>query len=196
MTLQVAAFDPFFHFKDQCYQPTAFAAMDDLYPMFNGRGYPDTVNTDPDPASNVNSGLGWGCDTPPDANGLVPPNGDVYPGSRPMNSLVTVPANRKFLLRIFSLATTRFYTVESPGIPMTIVGRDARILRGGGIPTGKTRYYNTNSVTLGGGEAIDAVLDTTGVAPGTYFLYARDLDAMNNNTMPRGGLMTEIHVTP
>ena len=58
MPLMLAAFDPYFHWNDMCYQPPRFAFMDDLYPVFNGRGYPDTVNTDPDPNANVNVGLG------------------------------------------------------------------------------------------------------------------------------------------
>jgi len=79
---------------------------------------------------------------------------------------------------------------------MRVVGRDARIFRGGGNPSGLNREYLTNSVTLGGGEAIDVILDTTGILPGTYFLYARELDHLNNNQDRRGGMMTEIHVTP
>jgi hypothetical protein len=171
--------------------------MDDLYPMFNGRGYPDTVNTADavaDPV--VNEGLGHTCDVPiaPETGMTTWDEGDPYPGSRPMHSLVTVPANRKALLRIYSLSTTSFHTIESPGIPMRVVGRDARIFRGGGVPAGLPREYLTNSVTLGGGESIDVILDTTGIPPGTYFLYARELDHLNNNRERRGGMMTEILV--
>jgi hypothetical protein len=197
MPLQLAAFDPYFHWNDMCYQPPRFAFMDDLYPMFNGRGYPDTVNTDPDPASNVNAGLGHTCDVPiTPETGMTTPDGDPLPGSRPMNSLVTVAQNRRVLLRIYSLSTTSFHTIESLAIPMRVVGRDARIFRGGGLPTGLHREYLTNSVTLGGGESIDVILDTTGIQQGTYFLYSRELDHLNNNQERRGGMMTEIVVTP
>ena len=113
-----------------------------------------------------------------------------------MHSLVTVAVDRKALLRIYSLSTTSFHTIESPGIPMTVVGRDARIFRGGGVPSGLRREYSTNSVTLGGGESIDVILDTTGIQAGTYFLYSRELDHLNNNQERRGGMMTEIRVTP
>jgi FtsP/CotA-like multicopper oxidase with cupredoxin domain len=196
MPLQLAAFDPYFHWNDMCYQPPRFAFMDDLYPMFNGRGYPDTVNTDPDPASNVNAGLGHTCDVPiSPLTGMTTPDGDPLPGSRPKNSLVTIAPNQsRVLLRIFSLSTTSFHTIESPGIPMRVVGRDARILRGGGVPSGLRREYLTSSVTLGGGESIDVILDTTGILPGTYFMFARELDHLNNNQERRGGMMTEIHV--
>ena len=56
-----------------------------------------------------------------------------------MNSLVTVAPDRRVLLRIFSLSTTSFHTIESPGIPMKVVGRDARIFRGGGVASGLNR---------------------------------------------------------
>ena len=72
---------------------------------------------------------------------------------------------------------------------MRIVGKDAKLLRG---PDGKDLYYDTSSVTLGGGESVDALLDTTGVAPGTYFLYATDLNYLTNGDEDFGGMMTEI----
>ena len=50
----------------------------------------------------------------------------------------------------------------------------------------------TNSVTLGGGETYDVILDTTNVDPGTYFLYAADLNNLSNDSEDYGGMMTEI----
>jgi len=38
------------------------------------------------------------------------------------------------------------------------------------------------------------LIDTTGVAPGTYFLYAAELHKLSNLTQPDGGMMTEIVV--
>ena len=79
-------------------------------------------------------------------------------------------------------------------MPMKVVGKGARILRG--ADGGKNLYYNTNSVTLGGGESADVILDTTGVAPGTYFLYTTNLNYLSNNSEDYGGMMTEIVVNP
>ena len=42
--IQIASFDPDFHDASLTVQPLPFALMKDNYPMFNGRGYPDTVN--------------------------------------------------------------------------------------------------------------------------------------------------------
>jgi hypothetical protein len=56
-------------------------------------------------------------------------------------------------------------------------------------------YYKTNSITLGGGESTDVILDSTGVPPGTYFLYTSNLDHLSNDAENFGGMMTEINVT-
>ena len=72
---------------------------------------------------------------------------------------------------------------------MEVVGRDAKLLR---APNGADLYYKTNSVTLGGGESADVILDTAGVAPGTYVLYTSNLNYLNNNEEEYGGMMTEI----
>jgi hypothetical protein len=79
------------------------------------------------------------------------------------------------------------------GIPMKVVGKGARILRG---PGGKNLYFSTNSVDLGGGETVDVILDTKDVAPGTYFLYVKNLDHLSNDSEDFGGMMTEIVVNP
>jgi hypothetical protein len=47
---------------------------------------------------------------------------------------------------------------------------------------------------MGGGESYDVILETDGLAAGTYFLYSRNLNDLNNNGQERGGLMTEIEL--
>jgi hypothetical protein len=51
-------------------------------------------------------------------------------------------------------------------------------------------------VNLGGGEAVDVILDTTQVEPGRYFLYTTNLDHLSNDKEDFGGMMTEIVVEP
>jgi hypothetical protein len=72
---------------------------------------------------------------------------------------------------------------------MRVVGKDAALLRGTG---GHNLYYTTNSVTLGGGESADVLLDTTGIPAGTYFLYTTNLNDLSNDKEDFGGMMTEI----
>jgi hypothetical protein len=66
-------------------------------------------------------------------------------------------------------------------------------------PDGKNLYYQTNSVTLGGGQVVDAIIDIPANATsGTkYFLYTTNLNYLSNNTEQvngMGGMMTEIRV--
>jgi hypothetical protein len=120
----------------------------------------------------------------------------VFPdgvSSQPVNSKITATAGQKILLRLSSLSTIKFYTLMSPSIPMQVVGKDAALLRG---TTGDNLYYTTNSVTLGGGESADILLDTTGVPAGTYFLHTTNLNELSNDKQDFGGLMTEIVIAP
>jgi FtsP/CotA-like multicopper oxidase with cupredoxin domain len=164
--IQLGSFDGNFHDQHISIQPLPFAAMDDKYPTLNGRGYPDTVDT---AVRTTNVGFG---DIP----------------SQPLHSKVTATAGQRVLLRLSNLAVTRFYTIAST-IPMTVVGQSAKQLRG---PDGKLLYYKTNSLTLGGGESYDVILDTTGVRPGTYLLYTTNLNYLSNDKADFGGMMTEI----
>jgi len=167
--IQISAFDPKFHEADLTIQPLPFADMTDVYPMLNGRGYPDTVNS----------------------GSLLPPLDNESKISQSVSSLITASVGQKILVRLSSLATIDFYTVQVLGIPMRVVGRDARLLRG---PTGIDLSYMTNSVTLGGGESADVILDTTGLSPGTYYLYTANLNHLSNNKEDFGGMMTEIRL--
>jgi hypothetical protein len=74
---------------------------------------------------------------------------------------------------------------------MQVVGTGAHILRG---PEGADLYYTTNSVTLGGGEAVDVLIDTARVPAGKYLLYSTNLEALSNGAEDFGGMMTEIVV--
>jgi FtsP/CotA-like multicopper oxidase with cupredoxin domain len=177
--IQLGSFDSTFHDASGSTQPLPFALMRDDYPMINGRGYPDTA----DPRTDGSDGLEPFPPTPG-------ANNTVVPTSQPVSSLITANAGDKILLRISNLAITRFYTLQSLGIPMRVVGKDAKLLRS---PDGsKNLYYTTNSVTLGGGESYDVILDTTGLVPGTYYLYSANLNYLSNGTEEFGGMMTEI----
>lgn len=170
--IQMGSFDSAFHDASGTTQPLPFALMIDNYPMLNGRGYPDTVTSGVLPAPAENGGK----------------------DSQLEDSLVTAAPGQRVLLRISNLNITRFYTLGSMGVTMTVVGKDAKLLRG---PGGKDLYYQTNSVTLGGGESVDAIVDIPlDAIPGTtrYFLYATELNYLSNDTEAFGGMMTEIRV--
>jgi FtsP/CotA-like multicopper oxidase with cupredoxin domain len=174
--IQIGSFDSAFHIASETVQPLPFALMVDDYPMLNGRGYPDTVNTGPMPQP-MSDGE--------DLNGMA--------DSQVSHSLITAQPGQRVLLRISNLNVTRFYTLATLGVPMTVVGMDAKLLRG---PDGKNLYYQTNSVTLGGGQVVDAIIDipATAASGSKYFLYTTNLNYLNNNTEEFGGMMTEIRV--
>lgn len=74
---------------------------------------------------------------------------------------------------------------------MTVIAQNARLLRD---TAGNNLYFNTNSITLGGGESTDVILDVSSVPTGTYFLYSTNLDHLSNDAENFGGLMTEVHI--
>ena len=168
--IQMGSFDPDFHDASLNVQPLPFSGMRDRYFLLNGRGYPDTVG----PAvMSTTDPLGFDHD------------------SQPVDSLVTATAGQRILLRISNLNITEFYTLGS-NLPMQVVAQDARILRDG---AGSNMYYTTNSLTLGGGQSADVIIDTTGLAPNsTYFLYTTNLDRLANDAENFGGMMTEIRI--
>jgi FtsP/CotA-like multicopper oxidase with cupredoxin domain len=169
--LQLSSMDHVFHELHLGVQPLPFKNMKDTYAMINGRGYPDTVNTAALPAPIEKADYG---------------NTD---SSQPINALVTATKGERILLRLSNLSVTNYYTITAQGLPMQVVGAGARQLRG---PDGKNLYYETTSVTLGGGESAEVLIDTSQVAPGTYFLYTTNLNYLSNFEQDNGGMMTEI----
>ncbi len=171
--LQLTSMDPVFHDASLSINPLPFKNMKDTYAMINGRGYPDTVNTD--------------------AAGLPAPPEKVEFGnsesSQLTHALITATQGKRVLLRLSNLSVTNYYTVTAQGLPMKVVGQGARELRG---PDGKVLHYDTASVTLGGGESAEVLIDTSQVQPGTYFLYTTNLNYLSNNDQDNGGMMTEI----
>jgi FtsP/CotA-like multicopper oxidase with cupredoxin domain len=168
--IQMAGFDPDFHQADLTFQPLPFSAMKDRYQLLNGRSYPDTIDL------NVHY--------------TVAANGVNHP-SQPLNSLIRAQRGQRILLRISNLSVTQFNTLATAGIPMRVVGVDARLLRAG---DGANLSYKTNSITIGGGQTIDVILDTTDVPAGTYFLYSTNLNQLANDSTNFGGMMTEIRI--
>lgn len=184
--LQLGSMDHVFHELHLGVQPLPFKNMKDTYPMINGRGYPDTANAAPldPPAEKVDFLSGQN----------VPPE-DIK-SSQPISALITAKVGDRILLRLSNLNVTNYYTVTVLGLPMKVVGAGARQLRGAettaGANNGKDLYYDTASVTLGGGESVEVLIDTANVAAGTYFLYSTNLNYLSNFEQDNGGMMTEI----
>ena len=194
--IQIHGFDPNFHFVGMTFNPETFGDMKDKYFLLNGRSYPDTVNTtgyrDTSQDASVNAFQGAPANSP----SLYTQSADGVPRpSQPLNSVINIPVGGRALLRLSSLDVTEFQTLASLGIPMTVIANNARLLRD---LAGNNLYYNTNSITLGGGESLDVILDAgdTSKYPvgSTFFLYTPQLNHLSNDAENFGGLMTEVHI--
>jgi FtsP/CotA-like multicopper oxidase with cupredoxin domain len=180
--LQLGNFDSEFHDASLFVQPLPFALLEGDYPMINGRGYPDTIV-----AGDLH-------DAPRD-NGKVTGNeGEILNNGTPTqieDSVITVNQGERLLLRLTNLSVDGFFTINIQGLTMKVVGTGGRHMRG---IDGKNIYREVASVNIGGGEVNDILIDTTDVAPGTYFLYATELHQLSNLTELDGGMITEIVV--
>ncbi|KAB0664410.1 multicopper oxidase domain-containing protein [Oryzomonas japonica] len=175
--IQFADIDPAFHDADSFAQKLPFADFVARYSVLNGRGYPDTVDTAP--ITNNASAF----------SGLL----GNYDAQR-IHALMTINrpgGERVLIIRLSNLSIQNFATIEIPGLPVQVIGKDAKFLR---RPNGKDLRYYTSSVLIGPGESAELRIDTTGVAAGTYYLYSRNLDELHADQMDRSGAMTEIRI--
>jgi len=172
--LQIHGFDPNFHFVGMTFNPEGFTDMKDKYFLLNGRSYPDTVTPGP-LATQTTDG--------------------VMHFSQPLPSIINIPAGGRALLRISDLDVTEYQTLASLGIPMTVIGLNAKLLRD---QAGNNMYYKTNSITLAGGESLDVILDASDTSKyqsgDVYYLYTPNLDHLSNDAENFGGLMTEVRI--
>ena len=172
--IQIHGFDPNFHFVGMTFNPEGFSDMKDKYFLLNGRSYPDTVTPGPLATQSVDGSMHF---------------------SQPLPAIINIPAGKKALLRISDLDVSEYQTLASLGIPMRVIGYNAKLLRD---QAGNNLAYTTNSITLGGGESLDVILDasdTTAYKPGqVFYLYTPNLDHLSNDAENFGGLMTEIRI--
>ena len=156
------------------FNPEGFADMKDKYFLLNGRSYPDTVQAGPLETQSADG---------------------VSHFSQPLPSIINIPAGGKALLRISDLDVTEYQTLASLGIPMKVVGYNAKLLRD---QAGNNMYYNTNSITLAGGESLDVILDASNTtlypSGSVFYLFTPNLDHLSNDAENFGGLMTEVHI--
>jgi hypothetical protein len=184
--IQMHGFDPNFHFVGMTFNPEIFVDMKDKYFLLNGRSYPDTVAAGP--------------------QATVTTDGQMH-YSQPLPAIINIPAGGKASLRFVNLSVSEYHTLESPGVPMHVIGWMAKLLRD---QDGNNTEYWANSITLGGGESNDVILDVSDdgcstylgqgcaknlyPAGSTFYLYSSNLDHLSNDAENFGGMMTEIHI--
>jgi len=172
--LQIHGFDPSFHFVGMTFNPEEFTDMKDKYFLLNGRSYPDTVTAGPLETQTTDGSNHF---------------------SQPLPSIINIPVGKKALLRISDLDVTEYQTLASLGIPMHVIGYNAKLLRD---QAGNNLDYYTNSITLAGGESLDVILDASDTikypANSVFYLYTPNLDHLSNDAENFGGLMTEVRI--
>ena len=212
--MQMHGFDPNFHYVGMTFNAEGFSDMKDKYFLLNGRSYPDTVGLPAGSPAGWTGGVPSGTANPdPSTNAIRTQGSDsMQRPSQPISTLVVlhqsggVSGPERAALRLVNLSVSEYHTLASLGIPMNLVGYNAKLLRD---QAGNNLNYITNSITLGGGESLDVIIDacavrgpapsytcTTPVPAGTYFLYTPNLDHLSNDAENFGGLMTEVVVVP
>jgi FtsP/CotA-like multicopper oxidase with cupredoxin domain len=169
-SMQLGGVDSNFHELHDLVQPLPFLELRADFTQVNGRGYPMTTFENQ-------------ADMPvgPDAPSL----------SQQLHSVVRANVGDRVLLRLSNLSVDAYYTFTALGLPMRMVGRGAYIARGPSGSPADSWAYDTSSVTLGGGDGVDLLIDTRGLAAGTYYLYTTNLNFLSNGAgEDRGGLMT------
>jgi hypothetical protein len=121
----------------------------------------------------------------------MPKPPDAPDVSQQQHAVVRANVGDRVLLHVTNLAIDGFYTLTALGLPMKVVGSGAHIARGPSGLAADSWAHGTASVTLGGGDGVDLLVDTTGLAAGTYYLYTSNLNFLSNGALEdRGGLMT------
>jgi hypothetical protein len=192
--IQLHGFDPNFHFVGMTFNPEMFVDMKDKYFLLNGRSYPDTVGK---------TGGQKTVPVPPGPQATISSDGVMH-YSQPLPALINIPFGGKALLRLVNLSVSEYHTLGTMGVPMKVVGWNAKLLRDQG---GNNTEYYANSITLGGGESNDVILDATDAGCGSagcaaklfppgsvFYLYSTNLDHLSNDAENFGGMMTEVHI--
>lgn len=168
-SLQLGGVDSNFHELHDLVQPLPFLDLKADFTQLNGRGYPMTTF---------------------ESQATMNKAANSPELSQKQHAVVRANVGDRVLLRVTNLSVDAYYTLTALGLPMRLVGEGAQIARG---PGGDSWAHNTASVTLGGGDGVDLLIDTRGFAAGTYYLYTTNLNFLSNGAgEDRGGLMTTI----
>jgi hypothetical protein len=186
------------HWNDRHLQDTDWSEYSADFRLMNGRAYPDTLvpNIDVEAAANSLGSL-------------------ERLRYQPNSALIQANAGDRVLLRLSNLGYEE-HSLELPGIPMWVVGRDAKLLLDTrpdyGVepasPTGVAQdgsrgdvSYMTYRLDIGPGESRDVIIKAPAVAAGQkriYSLYDRNYGFVKKASSATGdgygGMRTQIHV--
>jgi FtsP/CotA-like multicopper oxidase with cupredoxin domain len=170
------------------------------FALLNGRVYPDTLAPNAAQVSETTPptrGTAYSFNPATDPGGdLIAPAGHPELRYQPYSSLVSCNAGERVLLRFANLGF-REAAMTLAGIKMRVVGKDATPMSN---PDGTDTSYETNTLSFGAGESIDAIFaapdHSGGPSPDVYVLYNRAYNRCNNLAGGFSGQRTEVRVYP
>jgi FtsP/CotA-like multicopper oxidase with cupredoxin domain len=203
----ITEYDAHAHWNDAHNQDTDWTDYKPTFRLMNGRAWPDTIQPHFDPM----------------LPNLLPSPLAAGPERlrfNPNSSLIQANAGERILIRIASLGFEE-HSLMLPGLPLTVVGRDAKPLFAGrldyGVDYGGTVasgsrgniQWTTNRVDIGPGESRDLIItapaassSASATRPDRYALYDRNYGFTLKNIDNAGdgdgygGMRTEVHVYP
>ncbi|UQX87018.1 multicopper oxidase domain-containing protein [Jatrophihabitans telluris] len=204
------------HFGDAHIQDTDWTDFTGYFRLMNGRAWPDTIAPH---AGDYPTGA------PGDPDAALIGTGDALVDAtrlryQPLSSLIQGEAGEYLLVRVSHLGYEQ-HSLVLPGLPMTIIGQDAKFLGAGrdgyypdyqyaqndplkpqrvpDAPRGNVQTQ-TNRVDIGPGESRDLLIGPLpAVTQKTVFpFYDREFGYLNgpDTTAGYGGMRTEVHVYP
>jgi FtsP/CotA-like multicopper oxidase with cupredoxin domain len=196
----ITEFDVHAHWNDAHNQDTDWSEYNGAFRLMNGRAYPDTIQRHLDP--------------------MFPGNYGALERlrSNPNSALIQGNAGERIMVRISNLGFEE-HSLLLPGIPLTVVGRDAKPLFAnridygvdwsepsiaGSVQSGSRGniQWTSNRVDLGPGESRDMIItlpSTNQTAGGhdVYPFYDRNYGTrLASSSDGVGGMRTEVHVYP
>jgi FtsP/CotA-like multicopper oxidase with cupredoxin domain len=198
----ITEFDAHAHWNDAHNQDTDWTDYKPAFRLMNGRAWPDTIQPHFDPM----------------LPNLLPaplPAGPERLRFNPNSALIQANAGERILVRISNLGFEE-HSLMLPGIPLTVVGRDAKPLYAArpdyGVdgPLAGTRgndQWTSNRVDLGPGESRDMIITIPAASssagatiPDRYALYDRNYGFVKKKGTSSGdgygGMRTEVQVYP
>jgi hypothetical protein len=203
------------HFNNRHLQDTDWTDYNGTFRLLNGRAWPDTIEPSVDPITGNEY----------DKSGKLTSKPNLRLRYQPNSSLIEGVAGETILIRLSNLGFEE-HSLVIPGLPFTLIGRDAKFLGAGRpdydvyvdyaanpnatTPNGTRGAVETTSyrVDIGPGESRDLLIKlppVTGNAPVVFPFYDRqygydNADATSNPKNPTGtgygGMRTEIRVYP
>jgi FtsP/CotA-like multicopper oxidase with cupredoxin domain len=161
------------HYNNAHIQATDWTDFSPHFWLMNGRAYPDTL------APNAQT----------DATGdLLPTLGHEHLQYQPVSSLIVARPGERVLIRLANLGF-QDQTMMMPGVPMRVVGSDARFL-------GPDTAYMSDTIQIGPGESRDVIVEAP-AAEGTYPFFNRDFAKYPGVAADQwvGGMRTHLVVT-